>query len=152
MSVKAWKPKHMFDLPAQIAKWEHEQNEHHRRTGQHVLTESLRQDMLMQMVTPEVKAQVEAAMLLVDESDLTYDKLKKFIVRFVNRQLPPGGGSYPKDGQADALQPDHGDQSWYDPPRHGSQKEMEQSMPLARAHARTPRAARAARAARRAST
>ena len=93
LSVKAWKPKHMFDLPAQIAKWEHEQAEHKLRTGHDVLTESLKEDMLMQMISPEVKAQVEAAMLLVDDNELNYERLKKFIIKFIDRQLPPGGGA-----------------------------------------------------------
>jgi hypothetical protein len=80
-------------LPAQIAKWEHEQAEHKLRTGHDVLTESLKEDMLMQMISPEVKAQVEAAMLLVDDNELNYERLKKFIIKFIDRQLPPGGGA-----------------------------------------------------------
>ena len=93
LSVKVWKPKHLHELPSRIAAWEHEQMEHESRTGNVVLTEALRRDMLMNMITPELKAQVEAAMLLFDDSELTYSKLKRFIVKFVQRQMPPSGGS-----------------------------------------------------------
>ena len=93
LSVKVWKPKHLHELPSKIAQWEHEQMEHRRRTGNEVLTEALRRDMLMSMITPELKAQVEAAMLLVDDAELTYDKLKRFIIKFVARQMPPSGSS-----------------------------------------------------------
>ena len=102
LSVKVWKPKTMYELPSKIAQWESEQAEHLRRTGSEVLTDALRRDMLLAMISPELKAQVEAATLLVEEDELDYAKIKRFVTRFVYRQLPPTNGAA-RDAPADAL-------------------------------------------------
>ena len=75
ISVKVWKARAMHELPARIAEWEHAQAEHQLRPGDDVLTDALRKDMLVNMITPELRAQVDSAMLLVEDSDLDYAKL-----------------------------------------------------------------------------
>ena len=80
ISVKVWKARAMHELPARIAEWEHAQAEHQLRTGDDVLADALRKDMLMNMITPELRAQVDSAMLFVGDSDLNYAKLKRIVI------------------------------------------------------------------------
>ena len=79
----------MHEFPARIAEWEHTQAEHPLRTGDDVLTDAPRKDMFMNMIPPELRAQVDSAMLLVEDAELDYAKLKRFVVKYVYRQLPP---------------------------------------------------------------
>ena len=65
ISVNVWKAKAMRELPARIAEWEHAQAGHQLRTCDDVFTDALRQDMLMNVITPELRAQVDSAMQLL---------------------------------------------------------------------------------------
>ena len=100
INVKVWKAKAMHELPARIAEWEHAQGEHQLRTGDDVLTDALRKDMLMNMITPELRAQVGSATLLVEDADLYHQKLKRLVTKYVYSQLPPSN-IHGKDAHAD---------------------------------------------------
>ena len=68
-----------------------------------MLTDALRKDMLMGMMTPDLKAQVDVTMLIVEDSDLDYAKLKRFIFKYIYRQLPPSNSAPGRDAHADGL-------------------------------------------------
>ena len=91
ISTQVWMPKSMSELPMKIAEWEHKQIEHKRRTGDEVLTEALRKEMLLEMLSPELKTQVDAVSLIQEDDFFTYDKLKRFVQKWVFRMAPPGG-------------------------------------------------------------
>ena len=62
--------------------------------------------MLMSMIIPELRAQGDAAMLLVEDADLDYSSLKRFVAEYIYRQLPPSNGGSGRDAYADGLEND----------------------------------------------
>ena len=78
--MQVWKVRALHELPARIAECAHADAEHQLRRGDDVLADGLRKDMLMNMITPELRAQVDSAMLFVGDSDLDYAKLKRIVI------------------------------------------------------------------------
>ena len=85
MDWRAWKCKTIHDIPIQITKWEGLEREHKRRTGEDILSDPVRKEILLTMIPPAMKEHIRIHTMLIKKEDLTYQKLRTFILDYAQQ-------------------------------------------------------------------
>ena len=88
LDPRKWAVQHVTQIPSMLARWEGLQREHFSRTQERVLTPSAARALLMEMIPTRMAEHVKVQTMLLKREDLTYDKLRSFIVDYCQSVAP----------------------------------------------------------------
>lgn len=85
MDFREWKVKSITHVPVMIAKWEGLARDHYSRTGEEVLSEASRRHILLHTIPAAMQEHIRIQTLLLKREDLTYAKLRAFILDYAQQ-------------------------------------------------------------------
>ena len=88
LNPKVWAVQSVTQIPLMLARWEGLQREHIANTQEKVLTSSAARALLLEMIPVKVTEHIRTQMLLMKREDLTYEKLRQFIVDYSQQVAP----------------------------------------------------------------
>ena len=124
LDYKNWKCRSAQDIPVQLARWESLQREFKARTGIDVLTLPVKKEIMMKFIPEEMSKQINLQTLMLDQDDITYDKIRGFVTAYATQVQPHAPMPMDCNALEDSPQP-HKDEAHDGDGKSGSDEPMD---------------------------